>query len=158
VRTLDWLLDSDPSIRWQVMRDLLDSSPDEVDAERAKVSREGWGARLLALQGEDGNWGGGAHFPSWTATTWALLHLRAMALNPSGDQARRAVAPVGHLLAEEPIDDGPDVLFDARRAGRRPEAVDDPSGRCRGRQPVVGPRRRCAVLRPWLRPLSSSLA
>jgi hypothetical protein len=53
VRTLDWLLDSDPSIRWQVMRDLLDSSPGEVDTERAQVSREGWGARLLALHEDD---------------------------------------------------------------------------------------------------------
>ena len=61
---VDWLLDSDPAIRWQVLRDLTDASPDEVAAERARVAGEGWGARLLALQGADGSWDGGACFPS----------------------------------------------------------------------------------------------
>lgn len=46
---LDWLLDSDPSIRWQVLRDLTDASTEEVLAERARVATDGWGARLLAL-------------------------------------------------------------------------------------------------------------
>ena len=49
---LDWLLDSDPSIRWQVLRDLTDAPAEEVLAERARVATEGWGARLLALQGD----------------------------------------------------------------------------------------------------------
>src|SRR5439155_25563413 len=49
-----WLLDSDPALRWQVLRDLLGAPPDEVAAERARVATEGWGARLLALQGADG--------------------------------------------------------------------------------------------------------
>lgn len=57
VRAIDWLLDSDPAIRWQVMRDLLQDPAEEVAAERAKVATEGWGARLLALQGPDGQWG-----------------------------------------------------------------------------------------------------
>ncbi len=94
METIDWLLDSDPAIRWQVMRDLLDTAAGEVDAERARVATEGWGARLLALQGEDGNWGGGAYFPKWTSTTWTLLQLRALGLDPATDQARRAVAKV----------------------------------------------------------------
>lgn len=53
----DWLLDSDPSIRWQVMRDLTDEPVQVVAAERSRVATEGWGARLPALQGEDGQWG-----------------------------------------------------------------------------------------------------
>jgi hypothetical protein len=51
-----WLLDSDPSIRWQVLCDLTDAPADEVAAERARVATEGAGARLLALQGADGRW------------------------------------------------------------------------------------------------------
>jgi hypothetical protein len=51
---ISWLLDSDPSIRWQVMRDLTDAPTHEVAAERARVATEGWGARLLAMQGADG--------------------------------------------------------------------------------------------------------
>ncbi len=64
--TLDWLLDADPAIRWQVLRDLADAPPEVVAAERARVVAEGdgWGARLLALQGEDGQWEGGALFPA----------------------------------------------------------------------------------------------
>jgi hypothetical protein len=63
VAVLDWILDSDPSIRWQALRDLVDAPPEVVAAERARVASEGWGARLLALQGEDGQWEGGALFP-----------------------------------------------------------------------------------------------
>ena len=65
MNVLDWLLDSDPAIRWQVLRDLADAPPDVVEAERARVARdEGWGARVLALQGADGQWEGGALFPA----------------------------------------------------------------------------------------------
>jgi hypothetical protein len=64
VTAIDWLLDSDPAIRWQVMRDLTDAPPELVAAERGRIAREGWGARLLDLQGEDGQWAGGACFPS----------------------------------------------------------------------------------------------
>ena len=61
---VDWLLDGDPAIRWQVLRDLTDASPDEVAAERARVEHEGWGARLLAHEDADGLWDGGACFPA----------------------------------------------------------------------------------------------
>ncbi|HEV7703424.1 MAG TPA: hypothetical protein VGO46_03990, partial [Gemmatimonadaceae bacterium] len=46
---IDWLLDADPSIRWQVMRDLTDTPAEIVAAERSRVALEGWGARLLGL-------------------------------------------------------------------------------------------------------------
>ena len=74
---IDWLLDSDPAIRWQVMRDLADAPPDEVAAERGRVARKGWGAHLLAAQDADGRWGGGTFFPRWisTADTLHLLYL-----------------------------------------------------------------------------------
>ncbi|MBA2264669.1 MAG: hypothetical protein H0W10_08410, partial [Chloroflexi bacterium] len=57
MNVIDWLLDSDPAIRWQVMRDLTDASADDVAAERARVTREGWGAQILAQQPPDGVWG-----------------------------------------------------------------------------------------------------
>lgn len=91
---LKWLLDSDPAIRWQVMRDLVGESAAAVAAERMKVATEGWGARLLALQRPDGSWGGGALFPEWTSTTHTLLLLRLMGLEPTSAKARRAVALV----------------------------------------------------------------
>jgi hypothetical protein len=87
-----WLLDSDPSIRWQVMRDLTDATADEVGAERARVATEGVGARLLALQAADGQWGGAAWNRGWNSTMHVLMLLRDMGLDPACDQARRAVS------------------------------------------------------------------
>src|SRR5260370_4555604 len=55
---LKWLLDSDPAIRWQVMRDLTGEAPNAIAAERSRVATEGWGAQLLARQSPAGNWGG----------------------------------------------------------------------------------------------------
>ncbi len=102
---IDWLLDpetSDPSIRWQVMRDLLDAPRAEWEAERAKVETQGWGARLLAHQDEDGQWAGGAFFPKdftwgeeegqpWTATYPTLNQLRELGVDPSSDRMRTTV-------------------------------------------------------------------
>lgn len=165
MNAIQWLLDSDPAIRWQVMRDLTDESAEVVAAERSRVATEGWGARLLALQDADGQWGTdvappswapgelpdvatrrllrdlhsvpldemagflgvdpsnlaaweegrpapdkgiekyrralewmrksiGTLKPEWTSTTWTLLLLRDMGLDPVSDEARRAVALV----------------------------------------------------------------
>ena len=91
---VDWLLDSDPSIRWQVMRDLTDTPAEEVAAERARVAREGAGAQLLALQAADGRWGGAAWNRGWNSTMHVLMLLRDMGLDPASDQARRAVGLV----------------------------------------------------------------
>ena len=66
---IDSLGDADPAIRWQVMRDLTEATPEEVVAERARVAAEGWGAQLLALQGTDGRWDGGTYRSR--AVTWA---------------------------------------------------------------------------------------
>ena len=89
-----WLLDSDPSIRWQVMRDLVGAPADEIAAERARVATEGWGARLLALQADDGRWAGAAWNRGWNSTMHVLMLLREMGLDPKSDEARRAVGLV----------------------------------------------------------------
>ncbi|MCI0543074.1 MAG: hypothetical protein L0Z49_01350 [Actinobacteria bacterium] len=89
--TIDWLLDSDPAIRWQVMRDLTDAEATSVERERALVAREGWGARLLDLQDDDGNWGGGVYSPKWISTTYTLLLLRHFGILPADPRVRGAV-------------------------------------------------------------------
>src|SRR5688572_793355 len=101
MRVIEWLLEGDPAIRWQVMRDLTDATNDEVDAERARVEHEGWGARLLAEEGPDGLWAGGACFPAsyrgdepgqpWTATMHTLQTLQLLGLEPDSSSARRAI-------------------------------------------------------------------
>lgn len=104
---LDWLFDSDPAIRWQVLRDLANGSPEAVVAEREKVATVGWGARLLALQGDDGQWAGGACFPArffferdryrgqpWTATLPTLQLLRDFGVAPRSGGVHQAIARV----------------------------------------------------------------
>jgi hypothetical protein len=88
---IGWLLESDPSIRWQVMRDLTDAPDDEVKAVRASVATEGIGARLLELQSPDGRWGGAAWNRGWDSTMHALILLREMGLDPTSDAAQLAV-------------------------------------------------------------------
>ena len=73
---IDWLLDADPSIRWQVMRDLTDTPAELVAAERSRVASEGWGARLLDQQRHDGQWGDGVTTPFWWSNMYTLLFLR----------------------------------------------------------------------------------
>lgn len=89
-----WLLDSDPSLRWQVMRDVMGAPADQVAAERAQVATVGAGARLLALQDAEGKWGGAAWNRGWTSTMHVLMLLREMGLDPSSAQARRATGLV----------------------------------------------------------------
>src|SRR5690348_6778079 len=91
---IGWLLDSDPAIRWQVLRDLIGAPADEVAAERARVATEGMGARLLALQAADGQWGGAAWNRGWTSTMHVLMLLRDFGLDPASAPARRAVGLV----------------------------------------------------------------
>jgi len=102
---LDWLLDADPAVRWQALRDLTDAPEQVVAAERARVATEGWGARLLALRDPDGQWAGGACFPAagwdpsepgqpWTSTLPTLMLLRDLGLDPDSAAAHETVALV----------------------------------------------------------------
>jgi len=92
---IEWLLDSDPSIRWQVMRDLIGDSDATVARERSRVASEGWGARLLDLQRSDGHWGGAAFVPhAWISTKDTLQLLRDLGVDPSSDRMRRAIGQV----------------------------------------------------------------
>jgi hypothetical protein len=86
-----WLLDTDPSIRWQVMRDLTDTPAEIVAAERCRVALEGWGPRLLDQQRPDGHWGDGVTMPLWWSNLYTLLFLRDLGLDPLSARARTAI-------------------------------------------------------------------
>jgi hypothetical protein len=88
---IDWLLDADPSIRWQVMRDLTDTPAGIVAAERSRVASEGWGPRLLDQQRPDGQWGDGIATPFWWSNMYTLLFLRDLGLDPTSARARTAI-------------------------------------------------------------------
>jgi hypothetical protein len=110
---IDWLLDSDPSIRWQVMRDLTGEPDASVARERWRAAAEGWGARLLDLQGADGHWGGAAFVPrAWISTMDTLQLLRDLGLDLASPRVRRAIDQVrdrctwGAEFADAPFFDG----------------------------------------------------
>lgn len=91
---IEWLLNSDPAIRWQVLRDLVSWPAEAVAAERARVASEGAGTRLLALQGADGSWAGAAWNRGWDSTMHVLSLLRELGLDPASHEAQQACGRV----------------------------------------------------------------
>ncbi len=91
MNTVDWLLDSDPAIRWQAMRDLTDASPEEIAAERARIPHQGLGAEILARQEAEGSWRR-ADAPVWLPTLFTLLLLRATGVDRADPAVESAVA------------------------------------------------------------------
>lgn len=95
-----WLLDGDPAIRWQALRDVIGAADPAVQRERQKVAQEGWGARLLARQDPEGTWAGGLssdgglYSPKWISTTYTMLLLRDFGLSAADPHARKACAPL----------------------------------------------------------------
>jgi hypothetical protein len=99
-----WLLDSDPAIRWQVMRDLTGEAPDAIAAEQARVATDGWGAELLSRQSADGSWPGG----QWDLITlWSLVVLKDLGLDPASKHARKMIDRVEKGLVFKPLDNRP---------------------------------------------------
>ncbi len=105
---LDWLLKADPSIRWQVQRNLLGMPPQLCEDERARVALAGWGKRLLSKQDSDGKWGRGIYSPKWTSTTYTLLLLRDLGLPQDNAQA---VGACQHFWSRGLCHDGGINLF-----------------------------------------------
>ena len=101
-----WLLDSDPSIRWQVMRDLTGEPAEAIAAERSRVATEGWGAKLLGLQSPDGNWGGKDDH-GWMTTVDALALLRSLGVDPAGAPTRKAIGLVRDRITWWQLDGRP---------------------------------------------------
>ncbi len=90
-RIIQWLMDGDAAIRWQVMDNVLGESSDEVARARSQVATTGWGADLLDRQDAEGTWAGGLYSPKWTSTTYTLLLLWRFGLAPDNEAARRGV-------------------------------------------------------------------
>jgi hypothetical protein len=102
---IKWLLDSDPAIRWQVMRDLSGGTPDAIAAERLRVATEGWGAELLSRQSPAGDWRGQSQWD--LITLWSLVVLKDLGLDPASEQARTMIDRVDKGLVYKPLDNRP---------------------------------------------------
>lgn len=87
---IEWLLESDPAIRWQVLRDLTDADPAAVAAARARVAYEGLGREILARQSADGAWHKSDE-PVWVPTLYTGLLLRTTGIDPADPAVAGAV-------------------------------------------------------------------
>jgi hypothetical protein len=103
---VNWLLDGDPSIRWQVMRDLTDEPEEVVAAERSRVAEEGWGAGLLARQTPDGHWSDEQQH-GWMTTTDALQLLRDLGADPAAEKVGKAIDRVRQRITWYQLDGQP---------------------------------------------------
>jgi hypothetical protein len=106
-KTIDWLLQGDPAIRWQTMRDLTGARRQAWAGERQCVCRHGWVKRLLDRQDRTGTWGGGLYSPKWMSTTYTMLLLRRLGLPPTHPKARAAC----RLLLEKGLRDDGGICF-----------------------------------------------
>ena len=113
---LQWLLDADSAIRWQVMRDLTGEAPDAIAAERSRVATEGWGARLLALQSPAGKWGGSPrgwrdelpkHDRELLITLYTLVLLKDLGLSPAAKQSRRMIGRIDRRVVFKRLENRP---------------------------------------------------
>ncbi len=102
----EWLLDSDPAIRWQVLRDLTDAPGAAVDAERKRIAREGWGADLLALQSPGGHWNDETEH-GWMTTTDVLQLLKQLGVDPADSAVRAAIDRIVGGIAWYQLDGRP---------------------------------------------------
>jgi len=113
---IKWLLESDPAIRWQVMRDLTGEAPKTIAAERSRVATQGWGAQLLARQSSAGNWGGSPR--GWRddlpkddrdllITLYSLVALMDLGLDPASKQAHKMIDRVEKRLVFKRLNNRP---------------------------------------------------
>jgi hypothetical protein len=109
---LDWLLQGDPAVRWQTLRDLCNAPEVTWQAERQRTLESGWGARFLACQDDDGRWGGGIYSPKWISTTYTLLTLIGIGIPPATPQAQRGAA----LVIDDLLGEHADAAFQRRLA------------------------------------------
>jgi hypothetical protein len=111
--TVQWLLEGDPAIRWQTLRDLVGVPERTVEREQSKIARDGWGARLLAKQDPGGMWArgqssdGGMYSPKWISTTYTMLLLRDFGLPANNPRARKAC----RLLLDEGLQEDGGVNY-----------------------------------------------
>jgi hypothetical protein len=91
-----WLCQGDPSIIYQVNRDLYQKEDSVLCVLRKDISIEGWGKQLLSLQKEDGHWGFGYYQPKWTSTHYTLLMLKNLGIEP-----RKSLVKICEVVLDE---------------------------------------------------------
>ncbi|HLP15689.1 MAG TPA: hypothetical protein VK470_05490 [Bacteroidota bacterium] len=88
---INWLLDGDVAIQYQVYRDLLHSDKRRL---QDRIAREGWGARFLSFRHDDGHWGGGFYVHKWISTHYTLLDLKNLSIAPRQKDIRSTIQKI----------------------------------------------------------------
>lgn len=106
-KIISWLLNSDPAIRWQVMKDIQNVEESKYNKERQRLVKEGWCAKLLGIQGKNGLWNDSLYNGKWVSTTYTLNLLKIFGLPPYNDQALTAC----NQLIEQGLFDQQEIRF-----------------------------------------------
>lgn len=97
---IDWLLEGDVSIQYQVWRDLFGSDKKKL---QIRIANEGWGAKILSKRNSDGHWGDRFYQPKWISTHYTLLDLRNLNLPTNNEIVQQTIELV---LQNNLADDG----------------------------------------------------
>src|SRR5512137_366035 len=101
---IDWLLDGDPAIAYQTMRDILESPERKQRAAQREIARRGWGKAFLERQNQDGHWGRGAYQPKWICTHYTLMDLKTLGIDRANSACRKAADLL--LASRQGVDGG----------------------------------------------------
>jgi hypothetical protein len=101
-KQIEWLLEGDPSIRYQTLRDLINANDKYINQERQKILQKGWGRLFMDLQEENGTWSNALYSPKWTSTFYTLLLLKRFGVltNKSIEKACRVLLDKGFYLRD----------------------------------------------------------
>ena len=97
---IDWLLEGDVSLQYQVWRDLLGADKKKL---QSRIANEGWGNKILSKRNSDGHWGDRFYQPKWISTHYTLLDLRNLNLPSNNEIVQETIELV---LQNNMADDG----------------------------------------------------
>ena len=88
---IEWLLEGDIALQYQVKRDLLG---DDDHALRNRIAKEGWGAKFLSFRKKEGHWGQRFYQPKWISTHYSVLDLKNLCVSQDNELIRQSILNV----------------------------------------------------------------
>ena len=107
---IQWLLEGDVSVQYQVHRDLLSAERKDL---QNRIAQEGWGAKFLSKRNPDGHWGREFYYPKWTSSHYTLLDLRNLCISPDNVFIKESINKV---LKTSKTEDGGIMLLKAKKS------------------------------------------
>ena len=85
---IQWLLEGDVAIQYQVYRDLIGEERSEL---QQRIATEGYGAIYLSHRNPTCHWRRKFYQPKWICSHYTLLNLHNLGLDQHNPQARETV-------------------------------------------------------------------